>query len=151
MSWAMTWAMTGAKSTSRHLFARRQSGAPDRALGSRKFRSGRAAAASERKRGGHHKRIATTMTDTKPSIDVRTVPPRERHPRIFGMLGALAPGGSMLITSDHDPRPLHYQLETNFPGQFGWDYLEAGPDVWRVEIARLEGGSGCECYCGSDH
>ncbi|ACP24780.1 amylo-alpha-1,6-glucosidase family [Sinorhizobium fredii NGR234] len=91
------------------------------------------------------------MTDTKPSIDVRTVPPRERHPRIFGMLGALLPGGSMQITSDHDPRPLHYQLETNFPGQFGWDYLEEGPEVWRVEIARLEDGAGCECCCGSDH
>ncbi|GEC29931.1 aminotransferase [Sinorhizobium fredii USDA 205] len=91
------------------------------------------------------------MTDTKPSIDVRTVPPRERHPRIFGMLGALLPGGAMQITSDHDPRPLHYQLETNFPGQFGWDYLEEGPEVWRVEIARLEDGAGCECCCGSDH
>ncbi|MBP2234933.1 uncharacterized protein (DUF2249 family) [Sinorhizobium kostiense] len=94
-----------------------------------------------------------TMTETqaKPSIDVRTVPPRERHPRIFGILGALLPGGSMLITSDHDPRPLHFQLETNFPGQFGWDYLEEGPEVWRVEIARLEDASGCECCCGSDH
>ncbi|HVK91334.1 MAG TPA: DUF2249 domain-containing protein [Mycoplana sp.] len=92
-----------------------------------------------------------TETQAKPSIDVRTVPPRERHPKIFGMLGALQPGGSMLITSDHDPRPLHYQLETNFPGQFGWDYLQEGPEVWRVEIARLENGSGCECCCGSDH
>ena len=53
--------------------------------------------------------------------------------------------------ADHDPRPLHYQLETNFPGQFGWDYLEEGPEIWRVEIARLEEGAGCECCCGSDH
>ena len=66
------------------------------------------------------------------------------------VLGALTPGQSMLITSDHDPRPLHYQLETNFPGQFGWDYLEQGPEVWRVEIDRLEDG-GCDCCCGSDH
>jgi uncharacterized protein (DUF2249 family) len=87
----------------------------------------------------------------KPSIDVRIVPPRERHPRIFGMLGALMPGKSMLITSDHDPRPLHYQLETNFPGQFGWDYLEHGPEVWRVEIDRLEDAAGCDCCCGADH
>ncbi|RVP09021.1 DUF2249 domain-containing protein [Sinorhizobium meliloti] len=96
---------------------------------------------------------STTLTETqpKPSIDVRTVPPRERHPRIFGMLGALPAGGSMLITSDHDPRPLRYQLETNFPGEFGWDYLEKGPEAWRVEIARLEEGAGCECCCGSDH
>ena len=94
-----------------------------------------------------------TMTETqpKPSIDVRTVPPRERHPRIFGMLGTLRAGSSMLITSDHDPRPLHYHLETTFPGVFGWAYLQEGPEVWRVEIARLESSSGCECCCGSDH
>ena len=93
------------------------------------------------------------MSETldKPLIDVRTIPPRERHPRIFGILGALMPGKSMLITSDHDPRPLHYQLETNFPGQFGWDYLEQGPEVWRVEIDRLEDGGGCDCCCGSEH
>jgi uncharacterized protein (DUF2249 family) len=83
---------------------------------------------------------STTMTETqpKPSVDVRTVAPRERHPRIFGMLGTLRAGSSMLITSDHDPRPLHYQFERNFPGEFRWDYLEEGPEVWRVEIARLE-------------
>lgn len=92
-----------------------------------------------------------TQTPAKPSIDVRTVPPRERHPRIFGMLETLPAGSSMLITSDHDPRPLHYQLETTFPGEFGWDYLQEGPEVWRVEIARLESSSGCECCCGSDH
>lgn len=92
----------------------------------------------------------TEQNQEKPSIDVRVIPPRERHPRIFGMLGALLPGTSMLITSDHDPRPLHYQLETNFPGQFGWDYLEQGPEVWRVEIDRLEDG-GCDCCCGSDN
>ena len=92
------------------------------------------------------------MSETldKPLIDVRTIPPRERHPRIFGMLGALIPGTSLLITSDHDPMPLYRQLATNFPGQFGWDYLERGPEVWRVEIDRLED-RGCDCCCGADH
>ncbi|MCP8894426.1 DUF2249 domain-containing protein [Shinella daejeonensis] len=84
---------------------------------------------------------------SKPAIDVRTIPPHERHQRIFGMLGALAPGSSMLITSDHDPRPLRLQLEMNFPGSFGWDYLDQGPDVWRVEIGRLRHEDG-ECGCG---
>lgn len=93
------------------------------------------------------------------NIDVRIIPPRERHPRIFGALGALTAGQSLHITSDHDPRPLLYQLATNFPGEFGWDYLEQGPDVWRLDIGRLEEQgenageepSGCECCCGSDH
>jgi uncharacterized protein (DUF2249 family) len=53
----------------------------------------------------------------------------------------------MVITSDHEPRPLHYQIEMRHPGEFRWEYLEEGPEVWRVEIGRLED-SGCECSCG---
>ncbi|MCW5719591.1 MAG: DUF2249 domain-containing protein [Devosia sp.] len=79
------------------------------------------------------------MTDQSadlPFIDVRTVPPRDRHPRIFAMANALAVGESFLIVNDHDPRPLHYQLQAEYPGQFSWDYVEAGPDVWRVQLGR---------------
>lgn len=71
-----------------------------------------------------------------PFIDVRTVQPRERHPRIFAMANALAVGKSFLIINDHDPRPLHYQLQAEYPGQFSWTYREAGPEVWRVELGR---------------
>jgi uncharacterized protein (DUF2249 family) len=53
----------------------------------------------------------------------------------------------MRVTSDHDPHPLHYQIATRFPDQFGWEYLEHGPDVWKVQITRAEG-SGRECCCG---
>ncbi|MFC5758680.1 DUF2249 domain-containing protein [Rhizobium sp. GCM10022189] len=80
-------------------------------------------------------------------IDVRVLPPIERHPRIFGTLHSLTPGQSLHITSDHEPRPLQYQLDTALPGKFSWEYLEQGPDVWRVEITRLD--AGCDCCCGS--
>lgn len=82
-----------------------------------------------------------------PLIDVRTIAPPERHPRIFGILTALAPGGMMHVASDHDPRPLHYQIETRYPEQFEWTYLEQGPAVWRVSIKRHDS-SGCDCCCG---
>lgn len=85
------------------------------------------------------------LADT-PHIDVRRLPPAERHATIFGTLKALLPGGILHITSDHEPRPLHYQLEAHFPGKFDWQYLEQGPDLWRVEITRLD--SGCDCCCG---
>lgn len=88
-----------------------------------------------------------STTDNTPLIDVRTLPPSHRHPTIFGVLTALAPGGSMLVTSDHDPRPLHYQIVTRYPDTFGWEYLEEGPEVWRVQITR-EDASGCGCGCG---
>jgi uncharacterized protein (DUF2249 family) len=38
--------------------------------------------------------------------------------------------------NDHDPFPLRYQFEATRTGQFSWDYLEAGPVVWRVAIGK---------------
>ena len=70
-------------------------------------------------------------------LDVRDVPPRERHPRIFAILDGLAAGQSLELTNDHDPKPLYYQIQVERPGQFGWDYLTEGPDVWRVRITRI--------------
>jgi uncharacterized protein (DUF2249 family) len=52
------------------------------------------------------------------------------------MAGALTVGETFTIINDHDPKPLHYQLEAEYPGQFSWTYLEQGPDVWRVQLAR---------------
>ncbi|MCA0255434.1 MAG: DUF2249 domain-containing protein [Proteobacteria bacterium] len=89
----------------------------------------------------------TSPSAEKPSIDVRVIPPGNRHPMIFDILKSLEPGQGMEITSDHDPRPLHYHLDTQFPGIFGWSYLERGPAVWRVEIERLKSQS-CNCGCG---
>ncbi|CCF21370.1 MULTISPECIES: DUF2249 domain-containing protein [Pseudorhizobium] len=82
-----------------------------------------------------------------PLIDVRLIPPPERHPRIFGLLTTLEPGAAMHVASDHDPRPLHYQIESRYPEQFDWNYLEQGPMTWRVEITRAKS-SGCDCCCG---
>ena len=100
--------------------------------------------------GPHKEKTMTATAEASIAIDVRVIPHAERHATIFGALNTLAPGKALEVTADHDPRPLHYQLETNFPGQFGWDYLEQGPEVWRVEIDRLEDG-GCDCCSGSDH
>jgi uncharacterized protein (DUF2249 family) len=39
--------------------------------------------------------------------------------------------------NDHDPKPLHHQLEAEWPKQFSWSYVERGPDVWCVQIGKL--------------
>lgn len=54
------------------------------------------------------------------------------------MANGLAVGDSFVIINDHDPRPLHYQLQAEYPGQFSWTYLETGPEVWRVQLGRAE-------------
>lgn len=72
-------------------------------------------------------------------LDVRTIAPRERHQLIFDTFGQLRPGEAFVLVNDHDPKPLYYQFSAELTGLFGWDYLEQGPEVWRVRIARLSG------------
>ncbi len=74
----------------------------------------------------------------KTTVDVRDIPPRQRHPMIFGAFDALFPGESLLLVNDHDPKPLYYQFQAESRGQFTWDYLEAGPQVWRVRIGKAD-------------
>ncbi len=77
------------------------------------------------------------------TVDVRSVAPRDRHPLIFRTFDSLAVGRSMLLVNDHDPKPLYYQFVVEHPGEVDWEYLEQGPDVWRVRITRTaEAGAG---------
>lgn len=69
-------------------------------------------------------------------LDVRELPPRQRHSLIFETCGKLAGGDAIVLVNDHDPRPLYYQFEAEYPGRFGWEYIESGPEVWRVRITR---------------
>jgi uncharacterized protein (DUF2249 family) len=69
-------------------------------------------------------------------LDVRAVPPRDKHPTIFHTFDSLKPGESMMLVNDHDPKPLRYQLAAERPDSFDWTYREEGPMVWRVRIDR---------------
>jgi uncharacterized protein (DUF2249 family) len=72
----------------------------------------------------------------KAVLDVRTIVPRERHPLIFQTFDGLKAGEALELVNDHDPKPLYYQLNAERPGAFDWSYLESGPEVWRVTVAR---------------
>ncbi len=69
-------------------------------------------------------------------LDIRVVPPREKHPAIFRTFDALPPGEGFVLVNDHDPFPLRYQFEATRAGQFAWTYVESGPTVWRVRIEK---------------
>ena len=79
-----------------------------------------------------------TNTDPQAVVDVREIPPRDRHPLIFDTFACLDPGQHFELVNDHDPLPLYYQFKAERTGQFNWRYLEEGPDVWRVAIGREE-------------
>ncbi len=71
-------------------------------------------------------------------LDVRTILPRDRHPMIFNTFDNLKPGESFELVNDHAPKPLYYQFLHERDGLFTWEYLEEGPDTWRVRITRTE-------------
>lgn len=75
------------------------------------------------------------MTETT-TLDLRTMPPFERHTRIFELWDALKHGETLRIINDHDPRPLHYQFEAEFKDQYVWNKIEEGPVDWIVDITR---------------
>ncbi|MDE2401465.1 MAG: DUF2249 domain-containing protein [Burkholderiales bacterium] len=89
------------------------------------------------------------MTTTpNATVDVRTIVPRERHPLIFSTFKQLSAGHWLELINDHDPKPLYYQFQAEMPGQFDWAYLQEGPDVWRVSIAKRAAATHSPC-CGS--
>lgn len=70
------------------------------------------------------------------TLDVRSEPPARRHSLIFDTYGTLDAGSGFELVNDHDPKPLRYQFEAEHAGDFSWDYLEQGPEVWRVRIGK---------------
>ncbi|GMU80043.1 MAG: hypothetical protein AMXMBFR46_28310 [Acidimicrobiia bacterium] len=68
------------------------------------------------------------------TLDVRPLPPRERHETIFERLDTLAAGETLRLVNDHDPAPLRYQLDATRPHQFRWEYVESGPEEWAIDI-----------------
>jgi len=75
-------------------------------------------------------------TSADQTLDVRSEPPARRHELIFDTYHALAPGEAFVLVNDHDPKPLRYQFDAEYAGEYSWDYLEEGPVDWRVRIGR---------------
>ncbi|MGV3706609.1 MAG: iron-sulfur cluster repair di-iron protein [Arcticibacter sp.] len=74
--------------------------------------------------------------ETIATLNVTEIEPRFRHPMIFEQFDALEAGEGFVISIDHDPKPLYYQLIAERGNIFSWDYLESGPDNWQVKIER---------------
>jgi uncharacterized protein (DUF2249 family) len=85
---------------------------------------------------GHLHARSQFMSDDR-QLDVREIPPVRRHTVIFEAFDALEPGSGFELVNDHDPKPLYYQLAAEQAGTFSWDYLEQGPETWRVRIGRI--------------
>lgn len=45
------------------------------------------------------------------TLDLREVPPPERHPKVFDAFEALESGEALTLINDHEPRPLYYEMD----------------------------------------
>ncbi|WP_323676306.1 DUF2249 domain-containing protein [Halorubellus sp. PRR65] len=48
-------------------------------------------------------------------LDLREIPPPERHPKIFDAFEDLESGESLTLVNDHDPKPLYHQMNAEVP------------------------------------
>lgn len=71
-----------------------------------------------------------------PELDARAVPQAIRHATVFGALDAVRPGKALVLVAPHDPIPLLRQLEGRQPGVFEVEYLQRGPQAWRLLVTR---------------
>lgn len=93
---------------------------------------------------------AESIIDSNRVMDVRPIPCSIKHGLILKNWFNLAVGEHFILLNDHDPVPLRYQFEAEFPGAFTWEYVERGPEDFRVKITKLTavGAVELESPCG---
>ncbi len=82
------------------------------------------------------------MSEETRTIDIRPLPPPERHSLIFNTWENLPVGHTMRIVNDHDPKPLSYLFQAEYTGQFEWQYEKSGPQEWIVRLKRTAPAAG---------
>lgn len=76
------------------------------------------------------------MSDKIEILDLRPLPPFERHEKIFQVWDNLKAGEILKIINDHDPKPLYYQFEVEYKDKYEWEYEQKGPKDWVVKIKK---------------
>ena len=69
-------------------------------------------------------------------LDATLLDPKVKHATIFAEFDGLEPGEFLILHNDHDPIPLRFQLENTRGNIFTWEYLEQGPDLFRIKISK---------------
>lgn len=89
------------------------------------------------------KKVKTGLGDDGFSVvnefDLRPFPPTERHEMFYKAFADIQPGEAFEFINDHDPRPLYYQMEAESKAPFTWEYLQKGPEEWKVRVIKTKG------------
>lgn len=77
------------------------------------------------------------MGEAEVRLDVRSIPVKERHARIFATFESLSPGRTLTVVSDHEPRPLRAEFGQRYPGKTVWNQRQIGDGRWEARIERV--------------
>jgi regulator of cell morphogenesis and NO signaling len=80
-----------------------------------------------------------TLLEPENILNVTLLEPKLKHPAIFVRFDELISGETLILHNDHDPKPLYYELSAERGNIFDWEYLEKGPELWRVKITKKRG------------
>ena len=69
-------------------------------------------------------------------LDLRKIAAPERRTLVFDRFNHLQPGEALELTHFHHSTPLHYLLLAEAPRGFSWEYLQQGPELWRIRIRK---------------
>ncbi|MDS0524372.1 DUF2249 domain-containing protein [Clostridium sp. SHJSY1] len=76
------------------------------------------------------------MSDFIKTIDVRLYDVKDKYTTISENFTGLTTGETIEIINDNDLRVVHYQFLIELADKFEWQYIEEGPEVWRVAITK---------------
>jgi len=73
-------------------------------------------------------------------LDVRDLPPAQRHEQVFEAYDALSGGEGFVLVNDHDPKPLYHQFDAEAGPEFRWTYRQREHGEFRVLIGKARTG-----------
>lgn len=72
------------------------------------------------------------------TFDLRPYPPAERHEMFYMAFADIKAGEAFEFLNDHDPKPLYFQMEAESNEPFRWEYLQKGPETWKVRVIKVK-------------
>jgi uncharacterized protein (DUF2249 family) len=70
-------------------------------------------------------------------IDIRELDPIVRYPTVAATFEDLIATEKLELINDHDLQHLlRYKFTIDYPDEYDYEYIEQGPEVWRVLIIK---------------
>ncbi|GAB3693519.1 DUF2249 domain-containing protein [Halorubrum pallidum] len=75
-----------------------------------------------------------------PRLDVREIPPVNRHDKIHEAFDGMDPGETLTIVNDHEPKPLYYEMAAEIPefDEEAYEVRQNAPDEFVAEFPKSE-------------